>query len=160
MRPEVLERVPAHTRKGLEAANAGKPLAQPGAIEAVLKRLETESVAAIAKDLGISEVAMYKALLLNAPGEWQAIQAAKSLKKLDNSDSELDACTDGVMLGRARERIGLAKWNLERTARTLYGDSGALQLSGEQLGDLLMSVSSRMLAEKQVEALPGDNKEG
>ena len=133
---------------GLAKMNQNRPLAKPNALQNVLVRLEAgESVPTIAQSLGITEFALYRALLRQAPDDWQGIQSAKALSKLDKSDAELDACSDGVQLGRARERIGLAKWNLERTARNIYGDKVQIEHTvsletGEVLGEALDLVRS------------------
>ena len=141
-----------HWEKGLALMNGHKPMAQPGALDSVLGRLERgEKVTEIAQTIGITDIALYRQLLVHAPNDWQGIQAGKALKKLDNSDGELDACENGVELGRARERIGLAKWQLERTARSIYGDKLQVEHSvsletGDLLGaatDLLASVRRR-----------------
>lgn len=156
MTPETLERVPAHTRAGLKAMNADAPLA--GQVKAILQRLETETIAQIATDHQVSQTAVYMQLLRNAPQEWQALQAAKSLQKLDKAESDLEAADDGVKVSRARELARLAMWHLERTCRPIYGDTQASGVSADQFADLLLAVSNRMLAEKQANALPHDNK--
>lgn len=153
--PEAVENAPAHTRAGLMVMNADKPLAQPGALQAVLERLDAgESTKEIANSLGISRVAINRYLLQHAPQQWKAIQSGRALVSIEDQDEKLDDAKDGVALGRVRERIGLAKWNLERVARDVYGDKQQSLVSTEDLADLLLAVSSKMLLEKQIQAIP------
>lgn len=137
--------------------NADRPLAQPGVLEDLLQRLDAgEPAIEVAKRYGVSDVALYRYLLRNAPEEWKAISAGQALARVDSEDRKLDSAQNGVELGRARERLSLAKWTLERTARSIYGDSQQLSVSAEQLGDLLMQISSRMLTERQVSSVPAE----
>ena len=150
-----MARVPRHARKGLEVANRNRPLAKPGAIQKVLDDYQAgDSVPAIAQRLGIQPASIYMALLRNCPEEWQEYQAARALMKLDNSDQEIDAATNGIMLGRAREKLGRDKWVLERTCRSIYGDRQEVTVNAENMADLLLAVSTKMLKEKQINSLP------
>ena len=117
--------IPEHTRAGLTAMNAGRPLAElQGDPSSILARLENESAPAIAKSLGISDVALYKWLIQHCPGEWQAIATARQLARLDECEASLDdTTTDGVSVSRTREKAKLAQWHLERANRKLFGDS-------------------------------------
>src|SRR3990167_1553068 len=141
MRPESLEHVPKHARTGLEAMNAGKPLAQPGSIQTVLDRYESgEPITAIATSLGISFQAVYRALL-SVP-DWPYYQAASALADLHearevfrNPQITGDPRTDGVELNARTQLARLAQWTLERTCRTLYGDK--LEVSHQGQGPIL-----------------------
>ena len=138
-----------------------RPLSKPGALEQVLTRLDNgESAKSISQDLGISDVALYRYLIRNAPEQWKAISTGNALARLDSEDRAMDHATNGIMLGRARERMAQARWTLERTARNIYGDQELKGINAAQLTDLLLAVSERMLAEKQVNAINEiDNKD-
>ena len=64
-----------------------------------------------------------------------------------------------LRLARARELWKRATWYAERRDRARYGDNAPVSVSGEQLADLLMHVSNRMLKEKQVNSLPHKDDE-
>jgi hypothetical protein len=133
-----------------------RPLSKPGVLQDVLEALDAgEPAKKIADRYGVSDVALYRYLLKHAPQEWQALSAGQSLARIDREDMAMEGATNGVQLGRSRERMSLAKWMLERTSRPIFGDQAQLSVSAEQLGDLLMAISSRMLSEKQIQAIPG-----
>jgi len=120
-----LDNVPEHVRPALIAANAGKVLASLESPQPILDRLIAgEPIASIAKDLGLSKVALYKYLLRNCPEDWASISASMQLAKIDDAQTELDDKTiehDSVSVARVRESAKLATWQLERMARKLYG---------------------------------------
>lgn len=92
----------------------------------ILDRLAAgESVAQLATSLGISRQAVYAWLLAHCPDEWMAISASNALTRLEQAEAELGTADDNVKISRARELIRAAQWNVERTARKLYGDNKA-----------------------------------
>jgi hypothetical protein len=117
--------VPEKCKAGLEVANAGKPLAAlNGDASSILERLRNgEGAANIAKDVGVSDVALYAFLLRNAPEQWQEISAGKALSRYEKAKSDLDAASDQIGIGKARESGKFAQWDLERASRKLYGDN-------------------------------------
>lgn len=140
---------PQHTRNGLIAMNADKPLTRlygsaSEAANALLTRyIDGESIAQIATSLGISQERIYILLMAECPDEWKKAQTGKSLAKLENSEAELEIADDGVKVSRAREQARLACWRVERTARHVYGqDPGQVQINlnlgnvGERLREL------------------------
>ena len=141
-----------HWEKGLALMNAGKPLAQPGAIQAILNRYEAgEPVQDIAKDINLTRQAVYRQLV-QIP-DWQHYQAASALADLDDAKEIFrdEEVRDGIVVSRAREQARIAQWTLERTARSIYGDKLQVEHSvsletGDLLGaatDLLASVRRR-----------------
>ena len=154
-KPHYLDHVPKNIRKALEASHRNRPLAKPGALQAVLDAYELgEPITHIAKRLGISDQAVYRAILQNIPDQWQAYQSAKAISDLDKASDALDASKDNVAVSRTREQIKLAQWKLERTARSIYGDRQEVTVNAENMADLLLAVSTKMLKEKQINSLP------
>lgn len=127
-----LDNVPEHAKAGLVAMNQGKPLANLESPQVILDRvLQGESVPEIAKDIGISHVSLYNYLMRHCPDEWMHASSARQLAKvadaqdkLDDHDGVLDErnkCLDGATVSRVRESARIAMWQLERTARKMYG---------------------------------------
>jgi len=117
-----LDSVPDHAKAGLIAMNANKALAnvQP---DEVLDILRTgQSVSQVAKSYGISHQALYEWLLRHCPDQWVAISSARSLVKIEQAEELVDdENSDGLAITRAREKARMAFWQLERTARKMYG---------------------------------------
>jgi len=116
--PAIDKTLPRYTA-GIAVMNAGKPLvdAKP---QDILHRLQTENARTVAKDLGISHVALYAWLLRNCPDDWQALSAAVQLGKITDAQDTLDDKTidmDSVAISRTRESAKLASWQLERVSR-------------------------------------------
>lgn len=138
-----LTNVPEHTKAGLLAMNAGKPLATTSA-EEILARFEGgEPITAIAKSYGITGPAVYRYLIRNAESGWREYQAANALAEHDKAEEDLKAATDGVTVSRARELARLQQWKLERVLRRIYGqDSPQVQINlnlgnvGERIAQL------------------------
>ena len=123
--------------------NAGKPLSEPGAIQAVLDGLEAGSkVSEIAQQHKVTDFAIYKALVRNVPDEWQAIQAAQSLVERQKAKEEIERASDGVQVSRGRELARMSEWTLERTCRRIYGDKLQVEHSiSLETGELLGAAS-------------------
>jgi hypothetical protein len=119
--------IPEKCKAGLMVANAGKSLAEfDGDTSQVLDRLRTgERAVDIAKDLGVSHVALYAWLLRHSPEEWKAISAGKALARVEQAECDMDAAEDQVAVSKARESHRMGAWALERVARNLYGDNKA-----------------------------------
>ena len=92
--------------------------------------------------------------MLHEAGE---LLKGNSITKPGQENSEEKPEDAPLRLARARELWKRATWYAERRDRARYGDNAPMSVSGEQLADLLMHVSNRMLREKQVNALPNDN---
>ena len=90
-----------------------------------------ESIMQIAQDLGISHVAIYRAIIRQIPDEWQQYRSAKALGQLDQAENDLSRATDGVTVSRVREQIKMAQWQLERTCRSIYGDKLQVEQAGQ-----------------------------
>ena len=141
-----LDRTPEHAKAGLAAMNAGRPLTAPNTLESVLDRLETESVAQIAESYQVSEVALYRFLTRNAPEQWKDISTGKALQRIDEEDRSLESATTKIELGRARERLNQARWTLERTCRSIYGDKLTIASEINPQDRELLANASELLA--------------
>jgi len=117
--------IPANTRAGLAAMNHDKPLAKIDDVDDILDQLRTgKSVIELAASIGISHQALYEWLIKRCPEDWQAIQAARQLARLDDCEQVFDnEGADGLAISRTREKTKLAQWHLERANRKLFGDS-------------------------------------
>lgn len=92
-------------------------------LRAVLVRHEAgETIQQVADSLKTSPQALYRGLLKHFPEDWRDQKSARALLDMDEAEKELKDAKDNVAVARSRERIALAKWNLERLARGLYGD--------------------------------------
>lgn len=117
--------VPEKCVAGLAKMNEGKPLAAlAGDTSQILDRLrEGERVQDIAKELGIGAPKLYEWLLRHSPEEWAAVSAGKSLARLEQAETDLDAASDQVAISKARESHRMGQWTLEKVARRMYGDT-------------------------------------
>ena len=118
-----------HWMNGLEAMNKGRPLAELNQDPApIIAELRTgKNVPTLALELGVSHQALYEFLLRYAPEDWQSLQAARQLSRLDeceqvfDSPQDEDVRKDGIAVTRAREKSRMAQWHLERANRKLFG---------------------------------------
>jgi hypothetical protein len=117
--------VPDHCKAGLAVAHADKVLAKfKGDTSVVLDRLRNgERAVDIAKDLGVSHVALYAFLLRNSPEEWKAISAGKALARIEQAENDMDSATDQTQISKARESHRMGAWAAERVARSIYGET-------------------------------------
>lgn len=131
--PEHIAELEAHYRsrgiepgkaKGLALIHQDRPLAaclnDPAPILARL--MAGESTKEVAESLGISSVSLFSWLVANAPEEWQAISAGKALARVEKAENDFDdENASQAKVNRAAQSARLATWQLERTARKLYG---------------------------------------
>jgi len=138
--------------KGLAVMNADKPLAQVEA-EAILARYEGgETIAEIAKDLGVTHQALYRKLLVEHPENWKRYKAARALTDFEECREDLKSAQDGLSLGRARESARLAMWELERLAKPIYGQDQPQVtvniVSGEQVQARIAELEQQLGLDK------------
>lgn len=114
--------VPANMVAALATANAPKPLALVNSAEILSALRDGEAPRALATRLGVSRQALYEWLLSEHATEWSKISSARSLARIEDAENDLDEANDQVQVSRARASAGAAQWNLEKTARRLYGD--------------------------------------
>ena len=149
-----LTNVPEHTKAGLIAMNAGKPLANITA-EAVLERFEGgESITKIAGSLGISGPAIYRYLIRNAESGGREYQAANALAEHDKGEEELKHASDGVTVSRARELARLQQWKLERVLRRIYGQDApqvVVNLNLGNVGERIAQLEQELRVQRTIE---------
>lgn len=87
----------------------------------ILDSYHQRTIAEIAAEFGVSDVAIYLKLLREVPEEWKEHQAAKALSEFEAAEQEFRNCGDMLSLARAREAVRSAAWKLERTCRRIYG---------------------------------------
>lgn len=109
--------------RGAAITNSGEhPLAGRISAAEILARYERgERIDAIAAELGCTNKAVYRHLVLNAPEEWQAYQAAHVLDEHQAWNERVYSAPDALELARAREGLKAAQWQLERLCKRLYG---------------------------------------
>lgn len=144
--------VPDHCKAGLAVAHADKALAKyKGDTTEILDRLRNgERAADIAKDLGVSDVALYAFLLRNSPEEWKAVSAGKALARIEQAEVDMDAATDQTQIAKARESHRMGAWTAERVARSIYGETK----NGP--GDITVQVLIQRDGEVQTNMVEGD----
>lgn len=122
---DAFSNVPDRCKAGLAVANADRVLAQfNGDTSSILDRLKAgERAVDIAKDLGVSHVALYAFLLRHSPEEWKAISAGKALARIEQAEHDMDAAEDQVAIAKARESHRMGAWAVERVARSIYGET-------------------------------------
>jgi hypothetical protein len=94
----------------------------------------------MAPDYGVSDVTIYALLLREHEGVWKDVQAARALARMERTLVELEKADDVLKLGRARETLKGAMWELERVLRRIYGDEKQAA-SGVQV-NIVMDFSS------------------
>jgi hypothetical protein len=143
-----LSKVPANTKAGLLAMNAGKPLAEIEGAEAILSRYENgEGIEAIALDLKIAPQAIYRYLSKHAQEEWKEYQAANALHEYQVAEDQLKTAPDGVALSRARELVRSQQWKLERVLRKIYGQDAPqvnVQINLGDIGERIRSLEGEL----------------
>jgi hypothetical protein len=124
--------LPEQPKTPSERGEQGKWLPEPETKQKALQVLERydsgEDIGDLAKELGISHQAAYKALIKYCHEEWKDSQAARALAEYENAKAKLRAIwemeksdRDAVALACAREEVRTAQWELERLLRRLYG---------------------------------------
>lgn len=129
----MLERVPAHTRNGLQAlyekGHVFAKLADIDPLDVLARFLKDEKIASIAADLGVHKSALNQWLLRNHEDLWKQAQVARAQTALEDAKEAMDTAQDGLSLTRAREKLNAAKWELEKLNRRLYGDDKNIQVN-------------------------------
>ncbi len=151
-----LSNVPEHTKAGLVAMNAGKPLAELscGTAEILGRYEKGEGIEAIATDMGITPPAIYRYLARHAQEQWKEYQAANALHAYQQAEDELRTAQDGVSLSRARELVRSQQWKLERVLRRIYGQDAPTVQINLNLGDVsqrIQDLERELLNAKTIE---------
>lgn len=115
----------------------------------ILERISKgEKIADIAKDFGISQPAISKALLDDP--EWIEARKAGALSRIERWEKEIEeigADSNSVMLGRAREMLSHARWRAEREFPQTWGQQKQTIniINGITLNEALAGEASQLL---------------
>ena len=132
--------IPEHAKAGLAVMNADKPLAKIPAAFILDKYESGQSIVEIAEELGVSNQAVYRHLLTHYGPEWRVYQSARAMADLDEQKKNMKDAADGLGVTRARELAGLAKWELERLAKQMYGqETTQINVAGDGIKIELVS---------------------
>jgi transposase-like protein len=94
----------------------------------LLRALNGERQADIAKDIGVHQTALSQALLKHCEEEWKDVQVARAWANVEDAEQELEIAPDMTTIARARERLKSAQWQLERLHRRLFGQEAPAHL--------------------------------
>jgi IS30 family transposase len=95
-------------------------------LEAVLSHYENGAeIAQLAEQLGVSDITLYRNIKRYKSEEWREITSARYESEIDQAQREMKSATDANVVTRARERLRIASWVLERLDRKNYGQDVA-----------------------------------
>jgi hypothetical protein len=91
-------------------------------LDAVLSHYENGTeIADLAATLGVSDITLYRNIKRYKADEWREITSARYESEIDQAQREMRTATDANVVTRARERLRIASWILERLDRKNYG---------------------------------------
>jgi hypothetical protein len=94
-------------------------------LDAVLSHYENGTeIAELAEKLGVSDITLYRNIKRYKADEWREITSARYESEIDQAQREMRTATDANVVTRARERLRIASWVLERLDRKNYGQDG------------------------------------
>lgn len=134
-------------RRREELAKAGQGnLDGVDALGLIARYQAGERIMEIAKEYGVSRIAMYAHLLRYAPDEWIAAQKAKAFAMKEDGEVGLDESRDALDVAIAREKLRAGQWDLERVMRKEYGrDEANININVvTDLGDRLRRSRERV----------------
>jgi len=114
-----------------------RPLKHADAKAALARYLSDESTKDIAESYGITRQALGQWLLKTAEQEWKDAQVARAIARKEQADEEIEGAADILSLGRAREKLRSAQWDLERVCRRIYGQDQPPPGSAVQINIML-----------------------
>jgi hypothetical protein len=130
-------------------------LANLDATDVIRRYLEDQTTAVIAQELGVHRSGLHQWLLRNCEEHWREAQIARALTQHEQAKDELAAATDILSLGRARERLRSAQWELERLFSRLYGAKQEVRLEvNVNLADRLVKARERVIEPDAVHQIP------
>lgn len=107
-------------------------------LSAVLSHYELGTeIADIAAHLGVSERTIYRSIKRFRSEEWREITVARYESEVDQAQRELKTSTDPNVITRARERLRIATWMLERLDRAHYSQD----VTPDQLGRVSITLN-------------------
>lgn len=133
------------------------PLSTVSPDEVLERYLRGETTPQIAESFGVTRQAISFWLIKTNEEVWKSVQLVKAIELKDRAEELLRSADNALDLARGRELLKASQWDLERVCRRIYGQDQAPGMSKDQLSELLLLVSTKMLAERQVNALPARN---
>ena len=117
--------------------------------DTILERISRgDKIADIAKDYGVSQPAISKALLDDP--EWMEARKSGALSRIERWEKEIESIgpdTNQVMLGRAKEMLSHARWRAEREFPSHWGQQKQTIniINGITLSDALAGEAGELL---------------
>ena len=138
--------LPVARRKYALVPACNSKLAGLDPTKVIQRYLEDHTTAEIAKEMGVHRSGLHQWLLRNCEEQWREAQIARALSALEESKDNLKVARDALSLGRARESLRSAQWELERLFSRLYGQKQEVthNINGD-LGDRLRRARERVI---------------
>lgn len=102
--------------------------------EVIDRYLADERTADIAASYGVARSRLNQWLLEHAEEPWKRAQIARAITLRDQAEDDVGCAADPLALGRAREMLKSAQWQLERLCARLFGQQTHVTI--EHVGDL------------------------
>ena len=120
----------------------------------IARYLDDERTADIAQSYGIKRSRLNQWLLDNAIDSWKSAQIARAVTALEQAKDDLAAAAEPLALGRAREQLRSAQWELERLYARMFGQQSHVTIENvTDLGDKLRRSRERVI-EHEPDAAP------
>ena len=145
--------LPKPRRESLIPACNSK-LADLNVTDVIRRYLEDQTTAKIAQELGVHRSGLHQWLLRNCEEQWREAQIARALSQYEQAKDDMAAASDTLSLGRAREMVRSAQWELERLFSRLYGAKQEVILTdNSDLGERLRRARERTI-DAEVTVIP------
>ena len=125
-------------------------------VQAVIGRyLNGETSNQIAESLGCTRQGLAFHLRKHSEEDWREAQIVQAVERKDLAEDAIRDADDALSLGRAREQLRSAQWDLERLFSRIYGPKQELTIDDKRsdLGDRLRRSRERVI-EGEVIAAP------
>ena len=133
-------------RREKEATGGPHQLAECNPHAILARYIGGEKIREIAKEYGVSRVAMYSFLMRNVHAEWIEAQRGRAIANKEMYEEDLEESTNPIEIAKARELLRAAQWDLERVDRKTYGrDEQTININVTDLGDRLRRSRERIL---------------
>lgn len=112
----------------------------------VARFLAGETIRKMAKQYGVSRIAMYQFLLRNVPEEWVEAQRARAYAVKEDGEDRIEKAKNPLQLQKGKEQASGGRWDLERLWRKVYGrDNPEINININDLGDRLRRARERVI---------------
>ena len=125
-------------------------------VQAVIGRyLNGETSNQIAESLGCTRQGLAFHLRKHSEEDWREAQIVQAVERKDLAEDAIRDANDALSLGRAREQLRSAQWDLERLFSRIYGPKQEVTIDDKRsdLGDRLRRSRERVI-EGEVIAAP------